>query len=48
MKKVHLDDWLIVAYLVISSAAFITYFGISVWRTRRLAGALREAKGVFG
>ena len=31
MKQVQFNEWLIVAYMVLSSVAFITYFGVTLW-----------------
>lgn len=45
LKKFQLSDWLIVTYVILSSAAFITYFGLAVWQVRRLA---RESKRSLG
>jgi len=46
MKKVGLSEWLIFAYMILSSAAFVTYFGLGVWQVRRLAKISKEAHGV--
>lgn len=46
MKKFQFDDWMIVVYTVLSSAAFMTYFGLGVWQVRRLAKSSKEAKGI--
>ena len=45
MKSVHLSDWLITAFMILSSTAFMTYFGLGVWQVRRLARSLKEAQG---
>lgn len=42
MKKFQLDQWMIVVYLIMSSLAFITYFGLGVWQVRRLAKSSTE------
>lgn len=47
MKKFQFTDALIIAYMILSSAAFITYFGLGVWQVRRLARASQEAKGAL-
>jgi hypothetical protein len=44
MKKVQLDDWMIVVYMMLSSLAFITYFGLGVWQVRRLARSSTESE----
>lgn len=46
MKKVQLNEALIIAYMVLSSAAYLTYFGMGVWQVRRLARDSKEAKGI--
>jgi len=46
MKKVvHVDDWIVLAYLTLASLAFTAYFGMGVWQIRRLARSLKEAHG---
>ncbi len=45
MKKVQLSKSLIVAYMILSSAAFIAYFGLGVWQVRRLNRSSKEASG---
>lgn len=47
MKKVQFGDGLIIAYMILSSAAFITYFGLGVWQVRRLARSSKEANGTL-
>jgi hypothetical protein len=46
MKKVQLNEWLIVAYMALSSAAFVSYFGLTVWQVRRLSKKSNEVKGI--
>lgn len=46
MQKVHLSEWLIIAYVILSSMAFITYFGLGLWQVRRLARSSKEAKSI--
>jgi hypothetical protein len=46
MKKVQLNESLIIAYMVLSSAAFIALFGVGVWQVRRLARNSKEAIGI--
>ena len=36
MKKVLLDDWMIIAYMILSSAAFTTYFNLQILLGRNL------------
>jgi len=45
MKKVQLSESLIVAYMILSSAAFRAYFGLGVWQVRRLNRSSKEASG---
>ena len=45
MKEVQLSESLIVAYMILSSAAFIAYFGLGVWQVRRLNRSSKEASG---
>jgi hypothetical protein len=45
MKKVQFSESLIVAYMVLSSAAFVALFGVGVWQIRRLARSSKEAIG---
>jgi hypothetical protein len=42
MKKTHFSEGLIIAYMILSTAAFLTYFGLGVWQVRRLAGSLKQ------
>ncbi len=43
MKKVQLSDWFLLAYMILSSAAFMTYFGLGLWQVRRLAKSSKDA-----
>ena len=45
LKKVQLSESLIIAYMILSSVAFIAYFGLGVWQVRRLNRSSKEAKG---
>lgn len=45
-KVLHLGEGLIIAYMALSSAAFMAYFGLGVWQVRRLARSSREAKDI--
>ena len=40
----HLSDWILIAYLIISSAAFTINFGLSLWQIRRLARIAEEVR----
>ena len=46
MKSVQLSDWLITAFMVLSSTAFMTYFGLGVWQVRRLSRSLKEGTAI--
>ncbi|MCM3872013.1 MAG: hypothetical protein ND895_15115 [Pyrinomonadaceae bacterium] len=45
LKKVQLSESLIVAYMVLGSAAFMAYFGLGLWQVRRLNRRSKEATG---
>ena len=46
MKRVlHLGDGLIIAYLVLSSTAFIINFALSLWQVYRITMNAKELKG---
>ncbi len=42
-KVLHFSSGLIIAYMVLSSVAFLTIFGLSLWQTLRLARSLKKA-----
>ena len=44
MKKVNLSDWLIIAYLILSTTAFLINLGLSLWGTLNIARSIKEAK----
>ncbi|MCM3900915.1 MAG: zinc ribbon domain-containing protein [Pyrinomonadaceae bacterium] len=44
-KKVQLSESLIIAYLILSSAAVMAYFGLGVWQVRRLNRSSKEDTG---
>jgi len=46
MKKVQLSEWLIIAYLILSSAAFLINFVLSLWGALRIVRISKEANGV--
>ena len=46
MKKVQLNDGLIVAYLILSTTAFLINFVLSVWGALRIARSSKEAKRI--
>jgi len=43
----HLGEWILIAYMILSSAAFAVNFALSLWQIRRLAVMSREARGAF-
>lgn len=44
LKKVlHLSETLIFAFMLLSAAAFLMYFGLGVWQVRRLARNVKAA-----
>lgn len=45
LKKIQLGDAFILAWLILSSTAFITYFAVGLWQVRRLAKLSTEATG---
>ena len=45
LKKVQLSETLIVAYMILSSLAFMAYFGLGLWQVRRLNRTSKEAIG---
>lgn len=46
MKKVGLSDLFILAYLLISSIAFLINFGLSLWGALRIVRTSREQKAI--
>jgi hypothetical protein len=46
MKKVGLGDLFILAYLLISSTAFLINFGLSLWGAMRIIRASRQQKAI--
>ena len=43
LKKMQFNESLIVAYMILSSLAFIAYFSLGVWQVRRLNRTSKEA-----
>jgi len=41
----RLSDWILIAYMIISSTAFTINFGLSLWQIRRLARIAEEVRG---
>jgi hypothetical protein len=46
IKGVGLSDWILIAYLILSTTAFTINFGLSLWQIRRLNSFSKEARGV--
>jgi hypothetical protein len=46
MQIFGLSEWLIVAYMILSSSAFSINIGLSLWQIRRLAISSKEAQGI--
>jgi flagellar biogenesis protein FliO len=44
LKKVQFSESLIIAYMILSSVAFMAYFALGVWQVRRLNRSSKEAK----
>ena len=44
LKKVELSESLILAYMILSSAALIAYFSLGIWQVRRLNRSSKEAR----
>ena len=40
----HLSDWILVAYMIVSSTAFTINFGLSLWQIRRLARITEQVR----
>jgi hypothetical protein len=43
----HLSDWILIAYMIVSSTAFTINFALSLWQIRRLARASAGLKGIL-
>lgn len=43
----HLSQWILIAYMIISSTAFTINFALSLWQIRRLARIAKEARGTI-
>lgn len=41
----HLSQWILIAYMILSSTAFTINFVLSLWQIRRLARITKEARG---
>ena len=44
-KGLGLSDWILIAYMILSTTAFTINFGLSLWQIRRLNGFSKEARG---
>ena len=40
----HLNEWILIAYTILSFTAFTINFALSLWQIRRLAGISKEAR----
>ncbi len=47
MKAVHLSEGLIIAYLILSSLAFLINFALSLWGILRIVRSSKKAKGTI-
>jgi hypothetical protein len=45
IKGLGLGDWILIAYMILSTAAFTINFGLSLWQIRRLDRFSKEARG---
>lgn len=45
LRGLDLSRWMIIAYLILSSTAFLIVFGLSLWQTLRLARIMKKADG---
>jgi hypothetical protein len=46
IKGMGLSDWILIAYMILSTTAFTINFGLSLWQIRRLNRFSNEARGV--
>jgi len=46
IKGMGLSDWILIAYMILSTTAFTINFGLSLWQIRRLNRFSKEARGV--
>lgn len=47
-NAMHLNDWILVVFLVISSTAFTVHFGLGLWQIRRFARLVYAARAGLG
>ena len=45
IKGQGLGDWILIAYMILSTTAFAINFGLSLWQIRRLERFSKEARG---
>src|SRR5262245_11195533 len=45
IKGLGLSDWILIAYMILSTTAFTINFGLSLWQIRRLDGFSKEERG---
>ena len=45
IKGMGLSDWILIAYMILSTTAFTINFGLSLWQIRRLDRFSKEARG---
>lgn len=43
----HLNEWILIAYMIVSSTAFTINFALSLWQIRRLARISAGLKGIL-
>ena len=43
----HLNEWILIAYMIVSSTAFTINFALSLWQIRRLAKASAALKDIL-
>jgi hypothetical protein len=46
IKGMGLSEWILIAYMILSTTAFTINFGLSLWQIRRLNRFSNEARGV--
>lgn len=46
-RVLRLDEWILIAYMILSSTAFTINFALSLWQIRRLARISEEARGTI-
>ena len=46
IKGMGLSNWILIAYMILSTTAFTINFGLSLWQIRRLNSFSKEARGI--